>query len=105
MLELETSEPSEPEPVSWLLVDRGWKVEAADGTELGKVEETVGDSSHDIFSGLTVATGVLSTPRYVPAERVAEITVGRVRLALDPDEFERLDEYEEPPPSERIRPE
>lgn len=103
MLELPTSSSSEP--VSWLLVERGWKVEAADGSELGKVEETVGDSSLDIFSGLTVATGLLSTPRYVPAERVAEITDGRIRLAIDPDEFNRLDEYEQPPPSEQIRPE
>ena len=92
------------EPVSWLLVERGWKVEAADGEEVGKVEETVGDSSHDIFSGLTVATGLLSRARYVPAERVAQITEGRVVLAIDRDEFERLDEYEEPPPSEQIRP-
>jgi hypothetical protein len=52
-----------------------------------------------------VATGLLGTPRYVPAERVAQITEGRIRLAIDPDEFKRLDEYEEPPPSEQIRPE
>jgi hypothetical protein len=52
-----------------------------------------------------VATGLLSRARYVPAERVAQITEGRVVLAIDRDEFERLDEYEEPPPSEQIRPE
>jgi hypothetical protein len=100
------SEPREPaEPASWLVIERGWKVEAADGTEIGQVEETVGDSTHDIFSGLTVATGLLSRPRYVPAEKVAEITEGRVRLAIDAEQFERLDEYEEPPPSEQILPE
>jgi hypothetical protein len=93
------------EPVSWLLIERGWTVEAVDGTEVGKVEETVGDSSHDIFNGLTVATGLLGRPRYVPAEDVAEITEGRVRLVIDADEFGRLEGYDEPPPSEQLRPE
>jgi len=87
------------------LIERGWRVEAAHGIEVGKVEETVGDSTHDIFSGLTVATGLLGRPRYVPAEKVAEITEGRVRLSIGADEFERLGENHEPPPSERILPE
>ena len=44
------------EPVSWFLVEKHWKVVGADGEEIGKVEEVVGDSSADIFSGLTVGT-------------------------------------------------
>jgi hypothetical protein len=92
------------EPVSWLLIERGWKVVTANGAEVGKVEETAGDSKLDIFNGLTVATGLLGRPRYVPAEKVAEITEGQVRLTIDGGEFERLGEYEEPPPSEQIRP-
>jgi hypothetical protein len=92
-------------PVSWLLIERGWAVETADGHQVGKVEEAVGDSTHDIFSGLTVATGLLGRPRYVPAEAVGQISEGLVRLRIDADEFERLDEYEQPPPSEQIRPE
>ena len=93
------------EPASWLTIERGWQVEAADGESLGKVEETVGDSSRDIFNGLTVGTGVLHRPRYVPAERVAEIRDGVVRLSIGADEFERLGGYDEPPPSKQIRPE
>jgi hypothetical protein len=92
------------EPASWFTVERGWKVEAADGEELGKVEETVGDSSRDIFNGITVGTGLLSRPRYVPAERVAEITDGLVRLSIGRDEFDQLGHFEEPPPSEQILP-
>jgi Uncharacterized protein conserved in bacteria (DUF2171) len=92
-----------PEPVSWLLIEPGWKLEAADGVEVGKVEEVVGDSTHDIFNGLTVAPGLLGRPRYVPAELVAEIHEGRIRLSLEPDGFEKLGEYEEPPPSEQFR--
>ncbi len=95
---------SASDPVSWLVIERGWTVRAAGGEEVGSVEETVGDSSRDIFNGLTVATGLFSKARYVPAESVKQISDGEVELALTPAEFESLGEYEEPPPSERIRP-
>jgi uncharacterized protein YrrD len=91
------------EPVSWLVIERGWKVFDREGNELGKVEETVGDSNRDIFNGLTVASGLFAHGRYVPAERVAQITDGEIRLGLTKADFERLGEYEEPPPSERIQ--
>jgi hypothetical protein len=52
-----------------------------------------------------VATGLLGRPRYVPAEKVAEISEDRVRLAIGAGEFERLEPYEEPPPTEQLRPE
>jgi hypothetical protein len=87
------------------MIERGWKVEAADGRDVGKIEETVGDSARDIFSGLTVAPGLLGKPRYVPAEKVAEITEGRVHLAITAEQFEGLAEYDEPPPSKQILPE
>jgi hypothetical protein len=91
-----------PDPVSWYLIERGWEVVGSDGEKLGKVEEVVGDSTADIFDGLTVGTGLLSHPRYVPAELVGEIVEGRVTLTIDKDAFEHLDEYDEPPPSEQI---
>jgi hypothetical protein len=94
-----------PDPVSWLMIEPGWSVVDRDGEEIGKVEETVGDSSRDIFNGITIGTGRLKRGRYVPAEKVAEITDGRVRLALGKDEAARLGSYEEPPRSERILPE
>ena len=93
------------EPASWLTVERGWTVEGADGEELGKVEETVGDSTRDIFNGLTIATGGLSRARYVPSELVTGIEEGRIRLSIGADEFDRLEHYDEPPPSEQIAPE
>ena len=78
------------EPVSWFVIEQGWQVVGRDGSELGTVEETLGDSSLDIFDGLTVASGVLSK-RYVPSELVAEILEGSVKLSVDKDGFERLD--------------
>jgi hypothetical protein len=95
----------EPDPVSWLLIERGWTVVDADGEEVGKVEEIVGDSTHDIFNGLTIATGLFARGQYVPAEQVDRITEGTVGLRLRKDDVERLPEYSEPPPSERIAPE
>jgi hypothetical protein len=92
------------DPVSWYLIERGWQVAGSDGSELGTIEETVGDSARDIFDGLTVGTGLLSKPRYVAAELVGEIVEGRVQLTIGEDEFERLEAYEEPPSTERVEP-
>ena len=92
------------DPVSWLLIEPGWKVLAADGSELGQVKEVAGDSNADIFDGLAISTGTLGKPRYVAAEEVAEITQGAVRLSLTPEQAGQLEEYDEPPESARIEP-
>jgi hypothetical protein len=90
--------------VSWLMIETGWKVLAADGTEVGKVDEVAGDSSADIFDGLAVATTALGKPRYVPAEEIASIEPGIVRLRLTGDAAEQLGEYLEPATSAEIEP-
>lgn len=92
------------DPVSWLVIEPGWTVVAADGTEVGKVEELVGDTSTDIFNGLAVSTGLLAKAKYVPAERVTEITEGEVRVDLPAEAVERLEDHEAPPPAEQLRP-
>ena len=84
------------DPVSWFVVERGWAVSGSDGDKLGTVEEVLGDSSLDIFDGLSVGMGVLGKPRYVPAELVQEIVEGSVHLSIGRDEAERLDEYDAP---------
>lgn len=86
------------DPVSWFVVERGWKVAGSDESDLGRVVDTLGDESMDIFDGLAVTTGLLGKPRYVPAELVGEIVEGEVRLTIDERGFEQLDEYDEPPP-------
>jgi hypothetical protein len=92
------------DPVSWFLIEPGWKVLDANGDEVGRVEEVVGDSGVDIFNGLAISKGLLGARRYVPAEVVSAITEGSVQLQLSGDEIDRLDEYKEPPPSEELRP-
>jgi sporulation protein YlmC with PRC-barrel domain len=91
------------DPVSWFVIERGWKVVGSDGEELGTVHEVTGDSSIDIFDGLAVSPGRLKGSKYVPAERVKTIVEGRVELDLSSGEFERLDEHSEQPPSSEIR--
>lgn len=84
------------DPTSWLALEPGWKVVTADGEELGKVEEVLGEKTLDIFDGLTVARGLLGKPKYVPAELVQRIDTEAVHLTISADEAERLDEYEPP---------
>jgi hypothetical protein len=90
------------DPVSWLLIEPGWKVIDASGGEIGKVEAVTGDSGADIFDGLAVATGMLARPKYVPAEQVGPITEGTVQLALERTAFDALGEYDEPADSVEV---
>jgi hypothetical protein len=90
------------DPVSWFMIETGWKVLAADGSAVGEVDEVAGDSSVDIFDGLAIATSAFGKPRYVPSEQVAEITEGTVRLSLTREQVEQLREYREPATSAEI---
>jgi sporulation protein YlmC with PRC-barrel domain len=82
------------DPVSWLVVERGWRVVDPDGNELGQVENVVGDAENDIFNGLAVRKNAFGRERYVPSERVAEIHEGVV--TLDMDELGDADDDEPP---------
>ena len=87
------------------MIDAGWKVLAAEGSEVGKVDEVTGDSNADIFDGLAIATSALGKPRYVPSELVGQILEGEIHLTIDKARVEQLGEYREPPSSEEILPE
>lgn len=84
------------DPASWLVVEKGWKVLAADGTDVGSVAEVLGDPNRDIFDGLSVSLGLISRNVYVPSEQVTEIVEGAVRLSLDAESVKQLDPYEPP---------
>jgi hypothetical protein len=92
------------DPVSWFMIEPGWRVEAADGEEVGRVLEVTGDSNADIFDGLAIAFSMFTKPRYVPSEHVGEIIEGRVRLKLDSAAIEQLPEFKEPPIEAEIEP-
>jgi hypothetical protein len=92
------------DPVSWFMIEPGWKVVDRDGVEVGSVDEVVGDSTNDIFNGLGISTSLLGRPHYVPAEQVGEITDEHVQLTLTKDDVEHLEEFEEPPTTAEILP-
>jgi uncharacterized protein YrrD len=84
-------------PVSWMVVERGWRVVGTDGSDLGKVDDITGDPEADIFDGIVVSRGLLKSRRYIPSEHVGEITDDKlVRVQLDRAAFEALGE--KPPP-------
>jgi hypothetical protein len=90
------------DPVSWFVIERGWKVIGADGTDLGRVDEIAGDTGKDIFSGIVVSEGLLKSRRFVPAERVTRIVEGAVHVDVGSAQAEDLQEYAEPPAQEQI---
>jgi hypothetical protein len=92
------------DPVSWLLIEPGWSVVAADGEEVGRVEEVTGDSNADIFDGLAIAFSLLGDQRYVPSEQVGTITEGTVQLKLDRAAIEQLAKFREPAEAIEIEP-
>ena len=71
---------SVPDPVSWLLVEPGWRVLDGNEKEIGKVDEVLGDRELDIFDGLNVKRGVLAGVEYYPADVVREIREGEIHL-------------------------
>lgn len=89
-------------PVSWLMIRPGWKVYAADGAEVGEVDEVTGDDTKDIFDGLAMATSLMGQPRYIRAEDVAEIRPNAVKLSLSRQQVEALEDFEDPATSADI---
>ena len=90
--------PSEsgPPQVAWIAIDEGAVVVAADGSEVGKVQEVAGDHEHDIFDGLVVAHSRFGADRYVASERVKAIWPDRIETDLTAGEAESLPDYREP---------
>lgn len=86
---------SAPE-VSWMAIERGARVLGSDGEEIGTVSEIAGDAEADIFSGLVVSVGRLSTNRFLPSERVTGIWPDKVQTSVTAEQAERLKEYAEP---------
>ena len=94
-----------PDPVSWKVVERGWRVIDVSGDDVGRVGEITGDPEADIFDGITIHKGILTHDRYVPSEQVADIREGEVRLSLTREGVEQLQDFTEPAPEEQIIPE
>jgi Uncharacterized protein conserved in bacteria (DUF2171) len=86
------------DPVSWLQIEQGWDVVAADGAAVGTVAQVEGDKQSDIFDGLAVESVLSGGIRYVPGEQVGAIHPGEVTLKIDSAAAGRLEPFEAPPP-------
>jgi hypothetical protein len=71
------SEPTHA--VSWLLIRKGWAVDAADRAGAGTVRSVAGDANADIFDGVVVRAGDRTV--YVEAAKVTGIRDGHVGVA------------------------
>ena len=82
-------------PMSYLTLEPGTPVFAADGAEVGRVEHVLADPEADIFDGLVI--DARGGHRFADAAEVAEIAASGVTLALDGAGVERLPEPSENP--------
>lgn len=79
---------------SYLLITRGMTVQGTDG-DLGTVAEVVADTGVDVFRGIVLAHGFLSTKHaFVPAQNVISVEHNRVGVSLSKNQAEQL-----PPPT------
>jgi hypothetical protein len=82
------------DPVSWFLIEPGWKVVDCDGDEAGTVAEVLGDTEHDIFDGLALGLTMFSAPRYLASEHVKEIYEGFVQVDLTTRQLDELEAWD-----------
>ena len=82
---------SDETPVSWMTLEPGTTVLAADGEDIGKVTNVVADVQKDIFSGISFRSGVLSEERFAPADIVGTMTQDSVELTIPASQVESLE--------------
>ena len=78
------------EPISYMVLVEGTRVEGRDGGEVGTVKRVLADAGTDIFDGL-----VLDTPdgdRFVDAGQVGDLYTRLVILEMSADDAKRLPE-------------
>ncbi len=77
-----------------MMISRGMAVRGTDG-DLGAVAEVVADAGVDVFRGIVLAYGFLSTKHaFVPAQNVVSVEQNIVQVSLTKSETEQL-----PPPA------
>jgi uncharacterized protein YrrD len=82
---------SPSEPVSYLTLEAGTDVIAADGERVGVVEHVLGDVDADIFDGIVIDTSrAPGGLRFVDAPEVSELRDDAVVLAVSSEEVDRL---------------
>ena len=83
-------------PVSYLALEEGTAVLAADGEAVGHVAHVLADEEQDIFDGIVIAHGV-GRHTFADAEQVAAIHERGVTLTIAAAEAQSLPEPSENP--------
>lgn len=89
---MRTPEPEEERPLAWNAILENTPVYSSDGTDLGGLHEVLG--AEDIFHGLVVRSGPLSSDVFIPADHVGSITNRRIDVLLTDEEVRQLPPYE-----------
>ena len=81
-------------PTSWMTLEKGTTVLSSDGEELGSIAEVIADRQKDIFSGVTINSGLLSSNRFAPAAIIDEMSPTSVTLSITAAQAADLEDYE-----------
>lgn len=92
----ELDPPGPDDPVAWRYIKEGTPVHGPDGAQLGTVDAMLGSDQEDIFHGIAVKGGLLSTPRVVKADDVVTMTPSGVEVRLDAEGLANAPEHRPP---------
>ena len=81
-------------PIAWLALEAGTAIHTSDGEQIGKVDEVIADRQKDIFSGITFKPGMMGGARFIPADKIEEMSATSVQLSLTKAEADELEPYE-----------
>jgi uncharacterized protein YrrD len=85
---------TEERPIAWSALEKGTRVFAAGGDEVGRVSDVFADEEKDIFSGVLIKSGLFDADHFVSAHQIQDLTTAGVYLKLTREEIESLDPYE-----------
>lgn len=93
---MNTNDTDEERPLAWTAIVADTPVLAADGTDVGAVDEVIGTVDQDIFHGLVVRVNSEAQHALIPAAHIQLITDRRIDTDLTPEQIRALPAYQAP---------
>lgn len=82
------------QPIAWMVLEKGTRIVASDGEDVGKVTTVVADETKDIFSGIAFRHRLLDSEHFIPADLVESITTKAVYVKLGSEAAKELGHHE-----------
>lgn len=82
--------------IAWTALEKGTRIVASDGEDVGKVSAVVADETKDIFSGIAFRHRLFDSEHFIPADLVESITTEAVYVKLGSEAAKELGHYETP---------